>query len=159
MEYDRRIHLTHILYAGIAHHFRQFFIHPFYFLYDAVFAFFEKSRQDAPADRYRICAEGKRLLSSAIVQGRIAPLSPGEAYALLIEAAEGGDADACLLLGDRHARGDGIDQNCEKARRCYARARDLGRKEEAEERLARLPRPDGAAPWLADRGRDAAGGR
>ena len=105
------------------------------------------------------CAEGKRLLSSAIVQGRIAPLSPGEAYALLIEAAEGGDADACLLLGDRHARGDGIDQNCEKARRCYARARDLGRKEEAEERLARLPRPDGAAPWLAGRGRDAAGGR
>ncbi|MBR4746815.1 MAG: sel1 repeat family protein, partial [Desulfovibrio sp.] len=81
-------------------------------------------------------------------RGWIAPSQAGEAHALLARAAGKGDVEALIKLGDKHARGIGIDQNRERARQCYAQAARQGSKE-ALERLCSLPR-QGAAPWTAE---------
>ncbi|MBR5050010.1 MAG: sel1 repeat family protein, partial [Desulfovibrio sp.] len=93
--------------------------------------------------------EGMRLLSEAIERGWIAPSQAGEAHALLARAAGKGDVEALIKLGDKHARGIGIDQNRERARQCYAQAARQGSKE-ALERLSSLPRQSGHALWTAE---------
>ncbi|MBO4684972.1 MAG: sel1 repeat family protein, partial [Desulfovibrio sp.] len=93
--------------------------------------------------------EGMRLLSRAIDRGWVAPRKAGEAHSLLTKAAAMGDVEALIWLGDKYAKGLGIDQNRERARQCYAQAARQGSKE-ALERLCSLPRQSGAAPWAAE---------
>ena len=90
--------------------------------------------------------EGMRLLSEAIERGWIASSRAGEAHALLAKAAGMGDVQALIRLGDKHAKGIGIDQNRERARQYYAKAASQG-SEEARERLKSLPSRSDAAPW------------
>ena len=93
--------------------------------------------------------EGMRLLSEAIERGWIASSKAGEAHALLARAAGKGDVEALIRLGDKHAKGIGIDQNRERARQCYAQAARQGSKE-ALDRLKSLPWQSDAAPWKAE---------
>ena len=100
-----------------------------------------------PADQEN--PEGMRLLSEAIERGWIASSKAGEAHALLARAAGKGDVEALIRLGDKHAKGIGIDQNRERARQCYAQAARQGSKE-ALDRLKSLPWQSDAAPWKAE---------
>ena len=94
--------------------------------------------------------EGMFLLSEALDRKWFQSRRLGEGHSMLVKAADMGNVDALLRLGDMHAFGRGIDQNREKARVHYAKAFMLGSRE-AGERLKSLPVPNGNEPWMGKR--------